>query len=325
MLSLRRVLPVSVVLILTICSVALLTLRAPAASSGGLELQQSVTAPFRFVALGDTRFTELTDPDVANGPVRRAIVQAVSQEKPAFISFGGDIVYRGDHAGDWQDWDSETASWRDQKIPVYPALGNHDLHGNEKTALSNYFQHFPALLGNRYYSLRLANCLMLILDSALDETSGPQGEWLKKTLENIPPEVAFVIVVLHHPPYTSSSDEARLGGGHSARSREHALAALLEQKQATARARFVVFGGHVHNYERQQHGGVTYFVTGGGGAHPHLIERSPSDLFQSNRVNYHYLLADVSEKSMTVTMKRVELVDGKPTWTQPDSVTLTVP
>jgi hypothetical protein len=164
---------------------------------------------------------------------------------------------------------------------------------------------------------------MLVLDSSLDETGGPQGEWLRKQLEKIPEQVAFVIVVLHHPPYTSSSDAEKLGGGHSSRSREHALATLLEQRQSTARARFVVFAGHVHNYERHEHGGVTYFVTGGGGAHAYPIERNPSDPFQSNTVNYHYLLAEISRQSMTITMKRVELKDGKPIWTEPDSVTIT--
>jgi hypothetical protein len=41
---------------------------------------------------------------------------------------------------------------------------------------------------------------------------------------------------------------------------------MLEVRQSYTRARFAVFTGHVHNYERHEHGGVTYFVTGGGGA-----------------------------------------------------------
>jgi hypothetical protein len=113
--------------------------------------------------------------------------------------------------------------------------------------------------------------------------------------------------------------------GHSARPAEQELAALLEQKQRGSRARFVVFGGHVHNYERHQHGGVTYFVTGGGGAHAYPVLRSPSDLFQSTTINYHYLMAEVSKDSMKVIMNRVEIVNGKPTWTQPDSVTISEP
>jgi Icc-related predicted phosphoesterase len=324
MTSIRKALPIAAVLLIAVASVAFLAHDLPAPIQP-LELQQSIAIPFRFVALGDTRFTDSTDPEVSNGAVRRAIVQAIAEQKPALISFGGDIVYRGDHTGDWQVWDSETSAWRDEKIPVYPALGNHDLHGNQKTALSNYFQRFPVLQEHRYYSVRFANCLMLALDSVSDEMKGQQGVWLRQTLNKIPADVAFVIIVLHHPPYTSSSDHGMFGDGHSARSAELELARLLEEKQSTSRARFVVFGGHVHNYERHQHGGVTYFVTGGGGAHAYPVERTPSDLFQSATINYHYLLGEVSKDSMKITMNRIEIVDGKAVWTQPDSVTIKVP
>jgi acid phosphatase type 7 len=185
MRNIPKALAITTILLIAVVSVAILAHNAPAPSQP-LELQQSIAIPFRFVALGDTRFTDSTDPQVSNGAVRRAIVQAIAEQKPALISFGGDIVYRGDHAGDWQVWDSETSAWRDEKIPVYPALGNHDLHGNQKTALSNYFQRFPALQEHRYYSVRFANCLMLALDSVSDEMEGQQGEWLRQTLNKIP-------------------------------------------------------------------------------------------------------------------------------------------
>jgi len=286
-----------------------------------LELQQQVSLPFRFVAFGDTRFTDSQNRAAANATIRQAIVRAISETNPAFISIAGDIVYRGDEAGDWEDWDSETSSWRTKTIPVYPALGNHDMHGDHQTALSNYFQRFPDLKQNRFYSVRVANCLMLVLDSSLPETTGLQGEWVKEKLDTISSDVAFVIVVLHHPPYTSSSDQS---GGHSARSMEQTLATMLESKQARSRARFVVFSGHVHNYERHEHGGVIYFVTGGGGARPYPVARKPSDPFQSTSDNYHYLLAEVWKDKMKVTMKRISFTNGKPNWTQPDSVTISV-
>jgi len=322
-MNFRKTLLLLVVLVIAVTFISIFTSTA-ATPVAPLELQQQLKAPFRFVAFGDTRFTESTNPDVSNASIRRAIVNAVAKEKPAFITISGDIVYKGDHAGDWKVWDSETSAWRDEKIPVYPTLGNHDLHGNEQTALANYFQRFPDLQQHRYYSVRFANCLMLALDSSISETTGPQGEWIKQTLDKLPDDVAFVILVLHHPPFTSSSDKEKYGGGHSARSNEEELGKELEGRQTHTRARFVVFAGHVHNYERHEHGGVTYFVTGGGGAHAHLIERNPSDPFQSTTVNYHYLVADVSADSMIVTMHRVEIVDGKEVWTQPDTVTISV-
>lgn len=289
------------------------------------ELQLQVSMPFHFIVYGDSRFHDPKDTEAANPPVRQALVQAIAQASPAFISFGGDIVYNGNDKDDWKVWDSETAVWREKKIPVYPALGNHDLHGDEKIALANYFQRFPDLKNSRYYSVRVANALMLMLDSSFDETSGPQGEWLTKKLDHIPGDLDFVFIVLHHPPYTSSSDDKKFGGGHSARSHEQALAKALEARQTNLRARIVVFSGHVHNYERHEHGGVTYFVTGGAGAHAYPIERVADDPFQSREVNYHYLVAEVDRGKLKVTMHRLDLTSGTAVWTQPDSVTISAP
>jgi Icc-related predicted phosphoesterase len=290
-----------------------------------VELQLQVSTPFHFVAYGDSRFHDPKDTEAANPAVRQALVQAIAQTNPAFISFGGDIVYNGYDKDDWKVWDSETAIWREKKIPVYPALGNHDLHGSEKVALANYFERFPDLKNSRYYSVRAANTLLLVLDSSQDEISGPQGQWLTRKLDRLPGDVDFVFIVLHHPPYTSSSDMKMFGGGHSARSQEKDLAKTLEARQQNQRARIVVFSGHVHNYERHEHGGVTYFVTGGAGAHAYPIERAKDDPFQSKEVNYHYLQADVDRGSLKITMNRLELTGGKEVWTQPDSVVISVP
>ncbi len=288
-----------------------------------VDLQIDVKTPFRFVAYGDTRFHDPADTEAANPPVRLAMVQAIAEVHPAFICFTGDIVYNGYDGNDWKVWDSETSIWRDKKIPVYPALGNHDLHGDETVALGNYFHRFPDLKNSRYYSVRAANALLLVLDSALQETGGPEGEWLADKLDHVPLDVDFVFLMFHHPPYTSSSDAKMYGGGHSARTTEQALAKMLEERQAHARFRIVVFSGHVHNYERHEHGGVTYFVSGGGGAHAYPIERGADDPFHSKQVNYHYLLVEVDQQQMKVTMNRLDLSTGKAVWTQPDSIKIT--
>lgn len=287
-------------------------------------LQLQLSTPFRFVAYGDSRFHDPRDTEAANPAVRQALVQAIAEIKPAFISFSGDIVYNGYDANDWKVWDSETSVWREKQIPVYPALGNHDLHGNENVALANYFQRFPDLKNSRYYSVRAANTLTLVLDSSLDEVAGPQGKWLMQALDTLPADVDFVFIVLHHPPYTSSS-EKMFGGGHSSRSTEQVLAKGLEARQKNLRARIVVFSGHVHNYERHEHGGVTYFVLGGAGAHAYPIERAATDPFQSKEINYHYLLVEVDRGHLKATMNRLDLSTGKATWTQPDSIEIAAP
>ena len=294
-------------------------------AQASVDLQVNVKVPFHFVAYGDTRFHDPHDTEAANPAVRVALVNAIAAAGPAFICFTGDIVYNGYDANDWKVWDSETAIWRDKKIPVYPALGNHDLHGSEQVALGNYFQRFPDLRNSRYYAVRAANTLILVLDSSQDESSGAQGQWLNAKLDNIPSNVDFVFIMLHHPPYTSSSDAKMFGGGHSSRSSEQKLAKMLEACQVNTRARFVVFAGHVHNYERHEHGGVTYFVTGGGAAHAYPIERAPDDPFQSKEINYHYLLVEVDGGKVKISMHRLDLTSGSPVWSEPDSITISAP
>jgi hypothetical protein len=290
-----------------------------------VELQLQVSLPFHFVAYGDSRFHDPQDTEAANPPARQALVQAIAETNPAFILLTGDIVYNGYDKDDWKVWDSETSVWRTKSIPVYPALGNHDLHGDEIIALGNYFERFPDLKNSVYYSVRAANIFLLVLDSSIDESAGPQGQWLTRKLDHVPGDVDFVFIVFHHPPYTSSSEAKNFGGGHSARSPEQNLAKMLESRQQNLRARLVVFSGHVHNYERHEHGGVTYFVTGGAGAHAYPIERAPDDPFQSKEVNYHYLQVEVDRNRLKITMHRLDLTSGAAVWTQPDSVAISAP
>jgi Icc-related predicted phosphoesterase len=299
---------------------------SPSTPSNAESLELKVPDKFNFVALGDTRFHDPADSQPANAAIRQALVAAIDKENPAFVSIGGDVVYTGDNPKDWEVWDYETSAWREHKMKVYPALGNHDLKGDEKTALANYFARFPELHESRFYSVRMGKSLMLVLDSALEETSGLQGEWLHSQLEHLPVDLNFVFFVFHHPPYTSSSDQNKaLGGGHSARSKEQVLGEYLQERQKKTRARFIVFSGHVHNYERHEHGGVTYFVTGGGGAHPYPIPHREHDLYTDGGTNYHYLLVQIDGAKANIVMNKVEIKDGKQIWTKPDSVTITAP
>jgi hypothetical protein len=296
-----------------------------AAQSQPLEIKSGLHAPFRFVAYGDTRFTDPANTQETNPQVRQELVRAIAAAHPAFISFGGDIPLNGFSPDDWKVYDQETAIWRELKIAIFPALGNHELRGDAKVGLENYFARFPVLQENRFYSVRAANTLLLTLDSSLDETTGAQGEWLQSQFKHLAADVDFVFIVLHHPPVTSAGDKTNGRGGSGARPAEQKLAAYLEELQQTLRARIVVFASHVHNYERHTHGGVTYFVTGGGGAHAYPISRAADDPFQSQEINYHYILLEVQRGKLKATMRRVEIKEGVGKWTEPDSVTIVSP
>ena len=73
-----------------------------------VELHSQIRTPFRFVVYGDTRFTDPANTRAASASVRRALVQAIAEANPAFISVGGDIAYNGDDTNDWKVWRSNS-------------------------------------------------------------------------------------------------------------------------------------------------------------------------------------------------------------------------
>jgi len=42
-------------------------------------------------------------------------------------------------------------------------------------------------------------------------------------------------------------------------------------------------------------------------------------------VNYHYLLVEVDRGKMNVAMNRLEMINGKTTWTTPDAAEVSAP
>ncbi len=278
--------------------------------------------PFKFVAYGDIRFSAVDavrEREVSNSFARDAIVDAIVKSKPAFVLISGDLVWRGANASDWQHWDQETKPLYDAKIPLLPAIGNHEyltseFIGNGRTAgLEHFYQRFPDIPHRPqtpWYSAQYANCYFLLLDSEDDDRSASdQMKWVKTQLDALPPTIEYVFVVLHRPPHTSATD-----GGHRERLPEIELGKMLEaRQQKSPRPRFIVIAGHVHNYERYEKNGVTYIVSGGGGARPHPVNRTADDLYKPKdprEVEYHYCLFNVDNGKVKMEMYR--LSDEKP-------------
>ena len=85
-----------------------------------------------------------------------------------------------------------------------------------------------------------------------------------------------------------------------------------------------MLSGHVHNYERYEHGRVVYIVTGGGGAHPYPIERKLGEPCQDKRINYHFLQIHLDKGEATITMRRLGLETPTPVWSTEDTVRISV-
>ena len=275
-----------------------------------------------FIVYGDIRFTDPADRHNTNPRARRALVERIAKEKPELLVMTGDIVLTGERAYDWQVYDRESEPLRDAGIPIFPALGNHDLRDSEAKALPNFFQHFPDLKGRRWYSVDAGPVYLIVLDSQSAESeSSEQGRWLFSQLDHLPLAADFVVLVFHHPCYTHSTRDL-LGNGHEARPQEQHLAQVLEDAAKRISAKMLVVNGHVHNYERYEHGGVMYVVSGGGGARPVAVKRSPNDFYKEAGPTYHYLKIHVGNHQLHAEMAKYEDVNGGTVWKLKDSFDL---
>lgn len=260
-----------------------------------------------FVVYGDTRFTDVNETSAANPAARRALVQRIAGEDPAFVVISGDVPWHGNDAGDYGVFREETAAWREKKLRVFPTLGNHEFQGCEAAVcLENWWSTFPEVRGRRWYRVDLgAKIRLLALDSNAALTPGSaQRAWVERELSATPSHVRFLILALHHPLL---ADQAWF----VLRQNEKSLRRLLDARARHLHARLIVCAGHVHNYERFESAGIVHLVSGGGGARPHSVLRGPADRYRDPPFpNFHYLKFELHGDTLDVSMIRLEDPDA---------------
>ncbi len=310
-----------------LCAAVCLCLLAPLRDAGAASPPEpprfevaapAAGAPLVFVVYGDTRFSKRDD--VVNALARRALVGRIARESPAAILIGGDLVYEGTDPDDYETYRSETLEWVKRKIPVFPALGNHEFRGcargEEAPCLENWWKAFGALSlrPHRWYSVSVGPTLLaLMLDSDAPLKPGSeQREWFERQITHADSRVRFILIVLHYPPIRDPF--------YPAMKDEREIQRYLSKNAGSLRAQVVVVGSHVHNYERYLRDGVTYLVSGGGGAKPVPAARMFGELSKlTTSVNFHYLRFTLEADRLSGTMVRFDAEDqsGNP-WSEPD-------
>jgi len=280
--------------------------------------------PLTVVTYGDMRFTDPANHDPSNPPARQALVARVAMEKPDAILLNGDVPWHGGEKADYAVYQAETAAWRVNRLRVYPALGNHEFsHCQVSQCLENWWTAFPELRDRRWYSVALGRQLYAIaLDSDTSLLPGSdQRQWLERQIASLPGSVRFVVITMHHPPVADVQKIFNVD--HNPRPNEMALADFLKSAAVSSKARFLVSAAHIHNYERFMQDDVVYLVTGGGGAHPYPVERTPTDLYQDNAFpNFHYVKLVLEGDTLKGTMCRLDPDAATPTWSEKDSFQL---
>ena len=193
----------------------------------------------------------------------------------------GDNVYFGDVVDRVREVvDKPYQPLFDAGVEFRPALGNHDVDDDDDDIpLTLAALRMPS----RYYAFRRGPVDFFALDS--NDMDSDQILWLTNAL--ICSKNHWQVVYLHHPLYSSGMHGSDLE-----------LRAPLEAALVRGGVD-IVFSGHDHNYERtlpQQ--GVTYVVTGGGGAH---IRRVDSSAFTAvSEADLHFTFVKVVNNTMHV-------------------------
>ncbi|MBT8494915.1 MAG: metallophosphoesterase [Deltaproteobacteria bacterium] len=150
-------------------------------------------------------------------------------------------------------------------VRALPTLGNHDIRTENGNAQLKYF----GLGSRRFYKTRLAggDVELFSVDTTLllphknyypegwrAKEAARQKQWLAKSLAQS--KARYKLVIGHHPMYSSGEstgvDEGVIRQQLDGLLRDHKVSAYLS--------------GHHHHYERSRpQGGVTHFVSGGGG------------------------------------------------------------
>ena len=210
--------------------------------------------------------------------VASAMAEVSETRKPAAIVTTGDNFY-SDDATDLM----EPFAWtRTESIPFVIAWGNHDVESSQRIELiGDTFDDPP-----RWGSHQWGPVDLVILDSTQVD-SPEQDEFLTETLaEDDDP----TIVVLHHPPYSCGSH------GDTGSVVDRWVAEFDDDV-------FLVLSGHEHNYQRFEEGGITFVVSGGGGAALTALKDCPAEHPErsAGQVSHHFVALHQGDGWLTVS------------------------
>ncbi len=234
------------------------------------------TETIRFIVYGDSRG------GWDNWKSTLIVSQGIEKENLAVVFNTGDLVDDGKNKADWIDF--FTASPFIHNSTLFPVLGNHE-HNSRL-----YFSYFSLPFPERWYSYENGPVHFIALDSNIRfRYRITQYLWMLHELRtNRQP---FTIVLFHHPPYSSGT--------------EHGNSSWLQRCWAPVFERYhvdVVVNGHDHDYERSIVNGVTYIVTGGGGAPLYDVGKSPWTIYSEK--TFHYCVFTVDTSTLTFEAKK---------------------
>jgi len=144
-----------------------------------------------------------------NQQATKLLFDAVTKRKPGAFFIMGDVVNLGYSNHQWKPMDVYLKSLRDENVPVYAALGNHEVMGQAGKGMRKFQQRFPDHVPTGYVEVK-DSVAVILLNSNFGTLSAEQNTaqiaWYKQTLQKLDadPAIQFIISGCHHSPYTNS-------------------------------------------------------------------------------------------------------------------------
>ncbi|RLD90317.1 MAG: hypothetical protein DRJ09_04505 [Bacteroidetes bacterium] len=153
----------------------------------GLGIQAQDTAQYSFFIAGHTYGKPGVNNPGLHPPFKQKFEYIKSRDEIKFGVLTGDIVSPNPTAQDWDEVDADIA---ELGLPVYFAVGNHDME-NRPLYESRY--------GDTYYYFIFHNDLFVVLDPNIDawNISGDQLQFMKNTVNDNYETVDNIFVLFH--------------------------------------------------------------------------------------------------------------------------------
>lgn len=254
---------------------------------GSFATPPTTPAPFRFVIYGDTR---------SEPAAHRAVVEAITRDGPDFVLHTGDLVEDGRDPGLWQEFFDIEAPLLRRAIFV-PVIGNHEIVRPGSPGIANYRRYVHASAEGPSpeldYTLRYGH-VRLVLANAYDDWTGEARDWLDRELARARREGPedWVLVAMHWGPRSSGPH------GDNVMLADAGVNAVLRRHRVD-----LVVAGHDHLYERGEHDGLRYLVSGGGGA-PLYRRRGTRDGVLAYASEHHFVRVDAEPAKLVLNVVR---------------------
>ena len=191
-------------------------------------------------------------------------VSHISDRNPNMLFVVGDMIQTSSVHNEWQQmwWNPLQEKDFAQYTQVLAARGNHDMD-------HPYAYAYVDLPENgSHYSFLYGDVFVLVLNTHADVFPSPdpsiygQYNYLIDELNSPKAQnAAFRIVAFHQAPYSNSSASQTPDQIRGMQGVRDFWVPIFEEQEVD-----IVISGHYHSYQRGEHNGTTYLVTGGGGS-----------------------------------------------------------